>query len=44
MPEISLREGKHHEFTVGKMLIRFADMDVIGGLSRETMEYKWKEA
>ncbi len=43
MPEIILREGKHHEFTVGKMLIGFADMEVIGGLSREAMEYKWKE-
>ncbi len=31
------------EFTVGKMLIGFADLEVIGGLSREAMEYKWKK-
>ncbi len=30
------------EFTVGKMLIGFQDLEVIGGLSREAMEYKWK--
>jgi hypothetical protein len=31
------------EWDVGLMLIGFADMEVIGGLSREAMEYKWKE-
>ncbi len=30
------------EWDVGKMLIGFADLEVIGGLSREAMEYKWK--
>lgn len=44
MPQMALVNGRHHEFTVGKMLIGFADMEVIGGLSREAMEYKWKEA
>ena len=31
------------EWDVGEMLIGFSDMEVIGGLSREAMEYKWKE-
>ncbi len=44
MPENKLTYGTHYEFTVGKMLIGFADLEVIGGLSREKMEYKWKEA
>lgn len=44
MPENKLTDGSYREFTVGKMLIGFADMEVIGGLSREAMEYKWKEA
>ncbi len=42
MPKIETRHDKHDEITVGKMLIGFADLEVIGGLSREAMEYKWK--
>jgi hypothetical protein len=30
------------EFTVGEMLIGFEDLEIIGGLSREAMAYKWQ--
>ncbi len=30
------------KYRVGEMLIGFAGMEVIGGLSREAMEHKWK--
>jgi hypothetical protein len=43
MPEIEEKHGRQHELIAGEMLIGFADMEVIGGLSREAMEYKWKE-
>ncbi len=43
MPEIKETHGKQREWVVGKMLIGFVDLEVIGGLSREAMEYKWRE-
>ncbi len=42
MPENKMTDGTYRQFTVGKMLIGFADLEVIGGLCREAMEYKWK--
>ncbi len=42
MPEIKKTYGKQREWVVGKMLIGFAEMEVIGGLSREAMEEKWR--
>jgi hypothetical protein len=42
MPEKETKFGRQEVITAGEMLIGFEDLEIIGGLSREAMAYKWQ--
>jgi hypothetical protein len=43
MPQRKNENGSSFEFTVGEMCIGFEDLEVIGGLSPEAMEFNRRE-